>query len=400
METKSDSLLSKVASFFRERGSDEDAQPSTKSSRAAESEASLKTQAKLKKRDDAIREREFKDLRSIIKTRRSAQGLTDQDPPRPSLSAPGSTLNASNRASTLQKINVAEAQLEQWWGGASSGARNAPANARPAASTASASAAAATAPAKPAPAPSAPPPPDEDFDLDFTDLTPLTKAATATASSPAQTPTPALRPAPAPAPAPALKPAAAPAPPQALDLSLDFTMDKPAPPQAAAAKPLLNTSSPAPAPDSIEFTLDFTMETPAATPAPAAPPVATPQASEALEFTLDFTMDEPAATSTLAAPAFTAEQATVIESAPASQIEECLRDAAICYSEGDFGKAEELLLTTLKGQRLDGSEIELLTFALFDVYRATGQQSLFEVTAMDYAEIGRASCRERVSSPV
>ena len=182
-------------------------------------------------------------------------------------------------------------------------------------------------------------------------------------------------------------------------------MDKPAPPQAAAAKPLLNTSSPAPAPDSIEFTLDFTMETPAATPAPAAPPVATPQASDALEFTLDFTMDEPAATSTLAAPAFTAEQATVIESAPASQIEECLRDAAICYSEGDFGKAEELLLTTLKGQRLDGSEIELLTFALFDVYRATGQQSLFEVTAMDYAErVGRSpaewfSIPEQLAAP-
>ena len=85
------------------------------------------------------------------------------------------------------------------------------------------------------------------------------------------------------------------------------------------------------------------------------------------------------------------EQASVIEENPASHIEECLRDAAICYSEGDFVKAEELLLAMIKAQRLASNEIDLLTFALFDVYRATGQQSRFEVTAMDYAErVGRS----------
>jgi ABC-type transporter Mla MlaB component len=290
METKSDSLLSKVASFFREKGADEDAQPSQKSSRAMATQATPKDkdQAKLKRHDDAIREREFKGLRSIIKTQRTAQGLSDQDPPRPSLSAPSSTLSTNNRASTLQKINVAEAQLEHWWGGTPS---------KPSKPLVPA------APAPAAPASNAPAALDDDFDLDFTDLTPL----------------------------------------------------------AQSASKLVTTPAPAPEPMALEFDMSDLTFTPS-------------QEAEA-------EAESESATA----------QSSVLEAPPASQIEECLRDAAICYSEGDYGKSEELLLAMLKSHCLDASEVELLTFALFDVYRATGEHSRFEVTALDYAErVGRS----------
>lgn len=285
METKSDSLLSKVASFFREKGDSAESRPgagaaSSEISARDAAKASLRDRAKLKNHDDAVREREFRQLRKVIKSRRSAQGISDLSPPRTSVPSQLSGFNNTDRASTLQKIDVAEAQLEQWWG-----------------ATAGAPLTTGQAPLRNVIAESVEPTgrvplaADDDFDLDFTGMTPLAASE-----------------------------------PMGLEMLRGETTSQP-----------LGESAP-----------------------PSRPPIH-------------------------------AEHASVIEEHPLSHIEECLRDAAICYSEGDYGKSEEMLLGALKGQRLESAEVELLTFALFDVYRATGQKSRFEVTAMDYAErVGRS----------
>jgi ABC-type transporter Mla MlaB component len=63
-----------------------------------------------------------------------------------------------------------------------------------------------------------------------------------------------------------------------------------------------------------------------------------------------------------------------------------LQEAAVCFAKGDSDTAEVLLLGLFQGADIDASEADVLASALFDLYRATGQQDGFDVVAMDYAE--------------
>jgi ABC-type transporter Mla MlaB component len=62
-----------------------------------------------------------------------------------------------------------------------------------------------------------------------------------------------------------------------------------------------------------------------------------------------------------------------------------LRDAALLYAEGEFDAAESTLSMLLLDPALDSDATELLTFALFDVYRCAGLQERFDALALDYA---------------
>lgn len=69
-----------------------------------------------------------------------------------------------------------------------------------------------------------------------------------------------------------------------------------------------------------------------------------------------------------------------------------LEEAAIRFANGDDAGAEEVLLTALQGQDLQSERVEAWMAALFDLYRATGQQSRFESVALDFADrLGRSA---------
>lgn len=63
-----------------------------------------------------------------------------------------------------------------------------------------------------------------------------------------------------------------------------------------------------------------------------------------------------------------------------------LQDAAVQFAEGDSPAAEAVLLGLLQQNDISPGGADLLASALFDLYRATGQQDGFDVVAMDYAE--------------
>ena len=67
-------------------------------------------------------------------------------------------------------------------------------------------------------------------------------------------------------------------------------------------------------------------------------------------------------------------------------IEAALQEAAIQFAEGDVASAEALLLGLMQGDGISTSTADVLASALFDLYRATGQQDGFDVVAMAYAE--------------
>jgi ABC-type transporter Mla MlaB component len=80
-----------------------------------------------------------------------------------------------------------------------------------------------------------------------------------------------------------------------------------------------------------------------------------------------------------------------VEEVPLSALETCLRDAALHHAEGEFTEAQRLLADMLRDESLAPEAAETLTFALFDVYRCTGQQDRFDALAMDYASrVGRS----------
>jgi len=129
----------------------------------------IKDQMELKRRNDAVRIREFDQLRKVIRLGREVPtlqvvyGASEAAPLRdggPSI---------QDRGSILDKIDGAEAHLEQWWG---SGSKRAPLS-RPGSLKK-------TAPSKPAPLPA-----DDDIDLDFTDLSALETLQKAASSTPA-----------------------------------------------------------------------------------------------------------------------------------------------------------------------------------------------------------------------
>ena len=69
-----------------------------------------------------------------------------------------------------------------------------------------------------------------------------------------------------------------------------------------------------------------------------------------------------------------------------------LEDAAIRFANGDDAGAENGLLDALRGDNVPGNLVEIWTAALFDFYRATGQQSRFDSIAIEFAErFGRSA---------
>ncbi|OYU46765.1 MAG: hypothetical protein CFE44_00420 [Burkholderiales bacterium PBB4] len=100
-----------------------------------------------------------------------------------------------------------------------------------------------------------------------------------------------------------------------------------------------------------------------------------------LEFTLTDLPGKPAAPRLpVAVPV-----AVVQEPLP-EHVENALQDAAIQFAEGDSANAEAMLLGKLQDVSLKASSADVIVSALFDLYRATGQQDGFDVVAMDYAE--------------
>lgn len=66
-------------------------------------------------------------------------------------------------------------------------------------------------------------------------------------------------------------------------------------------------------------------------------------------------------------------------------VDHALRDAALLYAEGEFATAESTLTNLLAHASLEDEAVDLLTFALFDVYRCSGQQERFDALALEYA---------------
>ncbi len=69
-----------------------------------------------------------------------------------------------------------------------------------------------------------------------------------------------------------------------------------------------------------------------------------------------------------------------------------LEEAAIRFANGDDAGAEEALLTALRAHDLQPERVEAWVSALFDLYRATGQQARFDEVALDFASrFGRSA---------
>ena len=69
-----------------------------------------------------------------------------------------------------------------------------------------------------------------------------------------------------------------------------------------------------------------------------------------------------------------------------------LEEAAIRFANGDDAGAETGLLDALSGSNVHADSAEIWTSALFDFYRATGQQTRFDSVAIDFAErFGRSA---------
>lgn len=159
---------------------------------------------------------------------------------------------------------------------------------------------------------------------------------------------------------------------------------KPTPPPGAAPPPILTERRTAPVVEpqgSDDFDLDFTgmlLEPVVQAPTPAAPPEAVAEPA-------------PSAATAVAAPA--------VDEVPPSPLESGLQDAAMRFAEGDNASAEAVLLGLLQSDGINAETVDSVTFALFDLYRATGQQDGFDVVAMDYAERFGRSPAEWFSLP-
>lgn len=76
-----------------------------------------------------------------------------------------------------------------------------------------------------------------------------------------------------------------------------------------------------------------------------------------------------------------------------------LQDAAIRFADGDYAGAEAVLMAVLQSQSEQQGSADACAAALFDLYRATGQQASFDVVAIDYAERFGRSAPEWFSIP-
>lgn len=146
-------LLTRFTQLFRKTGG-EDVSSRTQNTEAPQTTAeSLKGHFKQKRRNDAIRAREFNQLRKTIKFSREIHihetlNLPAQNSP---VRATTTSSQLQRKASILDKIDGAEAHLEQWWGSSSSHATL-------------------TSQAEPRDIAPAQSDPDDDLDLDFTDM--------------------------------------------------------------------------------------------------------------------------------------------------------------------------------------------------------------------------------------
>ena len=153
----------------------------------------------------------------------------------------------------------------------------------------------------------------------------------------------------------------------------------------------------------LDLDLDFTSmlataPEPALTPASKAPiPIPTP-----------LTAATPAAVAsstvigTAPAPAASAQPATASRAPGTAQLNDTeiwLRKAAISFSAGEYAAAQAHLQAALVLPDLRQEEVEMLTFALLDIYRATGQHERFDAAALDYAERNGRSPAEWFSLP-
>lgn len=93
-----------------------------------------------------------------------------------------------------------------------------------------------------------------------------------------------------------------------------------------------------------------------------------------------------------------APAATLPEPLP-DHIESALQDAAIHFAEGDAASAESMLLGLMQTEGISTRTADVLASALFDLYRASGQQAGFDEVAMDYAERFGRSPAEWFSVP-
>jgi ABC-type transporter Mla MlaB component len=155
MVTKSSSttLLSRFAQLFRESDADDDSDSRQSESAVAEApaEPSLKERMERKRRNDAIKVKELNQLRAILAGGRGIKRGDSADLASPSVLVRTSGMGALERNSILDKIDGAEAHLENWWGTSTAPAplTTLPSQARAAAAPAAFM---------------------DDMDLDFTDL--------------------------------------------------------------------------------------------------------------------------------------------------------------------------------------------------------------------------------------
>lgn len=353
-------LLSKVARYFGTPATEaQDANESVQSRTGEMEKHALQSLIERKRQDDLVRRREFNHLRKL-RTHSwgsSAAGLSGMsgmgNMERTSIFQHSSGFSVEDRASTIKKIDAIEATMVEGWSKSKASAKK-PLNQRPVAPAQQSQRAS-------GPAPGIRPPklteratptqqaPLVDMDLDFTAML----SATPLATMPSQAP-PATKNA---------QPAATPTPPSTAPTAA---------PIAAKTVPVTKSAA-APAPAASAATATTTKPAPAESAAKTAapPPAAAPAAA--------------AKTSAPSTRNLTPTPALVEAVLLAEPVENGLQAAAMLFAEGDSAAAEAVLLALIQGADIGPSEADVLASALFDLYRATGQQDGFDVVAMDYA---------------
>lgn len=76
-----------------------------------------------------------------------------------------------------------------------------------------------------------------------------------------------------------------------------------------------------------------------------------------------------------------------------------LQDAAIRFAEGDYTGAESALISLMQASSASPESAQRCALALFDMYRATGQETSFDVVAIEYAQRYGLSAPEWYSIP-
>lgn len=337
---ESSGLFSKVVKFVRNPASSWSEGAPDSEQESSYSKQMLKEMIERKRRNDFVRKREFDMLRKM----RRSEVMAGQDPAaRPSFFQSSMPSKPDDRASTLKKIDEIEAQMSmQWWktkhgtDGLRTGSSTFPTSSVPPESIRSPVGHEQVAVrAAPPPVPARP--------AQATTYLRTTPAPLSTPASPLTAATPST------------------APEKAPDLApLEWD---------AAPAPAVATRKPAPAPAAPIW----------AAPAPAAARVGAVPDS--------ITPSSGFSTSKLIA-------IDVEEFAHDPELEE----AAIRFANGDDAGAEAGLMEVLRpgGSRIDHDETWL---ALFDLYRATGQQDRFESAAIDFASRFDRSAPQWISLP-